>query len=228
MIVGLTATSPMCPRVAGAAWLIFSFTVGFVSTARAAEHERQPIRCGECPSIRDVMLLVGPMPEGARQKTATRAWISETRAAARGKMPAIARSVADAGDFRHLVQALADSCLRVKFLGILGHGSIGYLQLGHEGVSLENMTSVFGNGMHCAMSPDASIAIVACNVGRGYRGARFLLGMAGELLQKGGVVRAPQDYVFGNALFGAAPRPLRGGYRELRVDPRAGHPPGGP
>lgn len=226
MIAGLTAYPGMLSRAIRVACLVLYFAQGLAAAVRAAEPEGPPTDCHKCESINEVILFVGPVPNEARDRIATNLWMREMTTYVRRKygngessaMPVIEQSVADTEDFRNMIQSLVDSCRRIKFLALLGHGSTGYLQLGHEGVSVENIASVFGNGMQCAMAQDAFVSIWACNVGRGCRGAQFMRRLAAELLPKGGALSAPEDYVVENALFGVAARSVYGRYRELYID----------
>lgn len=175
--------------------------------------------------------MVGLSGQDPRATTLTRLWLEKhAREAQRRYHELTGRSVrvvtqypANLAEFRTEIQRLADSCARIEALGIMSHGNVGYLQIGRDGVSERNIEDAFGRGLGCAISANATVEISGCNVGRGHRGADFMLAAATRLLPKGGTLFAPQYYVYGNAFLGLAPQSIFGD-RELQVDAGATHP----
>jgi len=209
-------------RASTAATLVLAALLA--APAGPATAETLPISCRPCRSATDVILMVGLPSEDYRVKILTQLWIEKHSLAAQqhnqeraGEKPRIVtRLPADLSELRREVQQIADGCARIKYLGIISHGNVGYLQIGRDGVTVRGMDAAFGYGFGCAMSPNASVEIAGCNIGRGCSGAEFMSAAATRLLPEGGRIIASQYYVFGNAFFGVTPRSI-GGERELQV-----------
>jgi hypothetical protein len=204
---------------------------GVVSMPDPAMAGTPQISCRPCNSVSEIVLMVGPHAGDYRAQILARLWIEKhslmlqrrNREGPEGSLRVVTRYPASMADFRREIQQLADDCLRIKSLGIVGHGNVGYLRLGTDGVALETLSDAFGNGLDCAISPDAFVEMMVCNLGRGCRGAHFMVAAASHLLRKGGRIIAPDHYVFGNAFFGVAPRSILG-VRELQVGADLSHP----
>ena len=110
------------------------------------------------------------------------------------------------------LQALANSCKRIKRLDISSHGSQGSADLDDDSVFRLDLVSlrVAYTGLDCAMAPQAEIHFDGCNVGRGCRGEDFLMGLAQILLPKGGSIEAPMNYAVAGRLVPLAPISLSG------------------
>jgi hypothetical protein len=175
--------------------------------------------------------MIGLPSEDDRIGPQTRLWIEKHSLAAQQlhrqrtgeTIRVVTQYPANIAEFRKNVQQLADDCMRIESLGIMSHGNVGYLLIGSDGVSVRNLEEAFGHGLHCIMSPNASIEIGGCNVGRGCRGGEFMLAAADLLLPGGGKIVAPEHYVYGNAFLGIAPRSISG-ERELQVSAGAAPP----
>jgi hypothetical protein len=204
--------------------LIVAAAAGYGLIIEPATAGTPPISCRPCQSSSDVVLMIGLPSEDHGVKTLTRLWIEKHSLAAQRlyrertgeTIRILMRYPANIAEFRTEVQLLADTCTRIAMLGIMSHGNVGYLQIGSDGVSVHNIDEAFGHGLNCIMSPEASVEIGGCNVGRGCSGGDFMLAVANRLLLKGGRIVAPESYVFGNALFGITPQSILGD-RELRV-----------
>jgi len=206
-----------------------SFTCA--STISLAAANQLPIHCRPCTSVADSILMIGSPSDDERARTMTRLWIEKHVVAAEqeqanrtGKpVRVVTRYPLSIAELRSEVQQLADQCVRIVSLGMMSHGNLGYFEIGADGVSVQNVEDAFGHGFGCAMAADASVHIGGCNVGRSCRGASFMLSAARLLLPKGGRMVAPESYVYGNAIFGIAPRSLFR-ERELKVEVGASHP----
>lgn len=207
-----------------AAFLIAAATAGYGQAVQRSTDSTAAIDCRPCPSPSNVILMIGLPSENGRVRTMTRLWIEKHARAAQQlheehtgeTIPVVTRSPANVAEFREEVQQLANDCKRIERLGIMSHGNVGYLLIGGDGVAKRNVDDAFGRGMSCAMAPNASVEMAGCNVGRGCRGAEFMLAVADRLLPDGGSVVAPEHYVYGNALLGIAPQSILGD-RELKV-----------
>jgi Domain of unknown function (DUF4347) len=211
--------------------LIFVVATSCSLIAQPALAGTAAFNCPPCPTLNHVVLMIGLPSNDSEARNQTQLWIAKHSLAAQQlhrqrtgeTIPTITKYPANVADFRRDLQQIAIACMRVEALGIMSHGNIGYLLIGTDGVNEHNLDDVFGHGLGCVMSPQASIEFAGCNVGRGCRGADFMRAVADRLLPQGGTVTAPEQYVFGSAILGIAPRSIWGD-RELQVT-RAGSPP---
>ena len=140
--------------------------------------------CPPCPTLNHVVLMIGLPSDDSEARNQTQLWIAKHSLAAQQlhrqrtgeTIPTITKYPANVADFRRDLQQIAIACMRVEALGIMSHGNIGYLLIGTDGVNEHNLDDVFGHGLGCVMSPQASIEFAGCNVGRGCRGADFMRG----------------------------------------------------
>lgn len=209
----------------------YRFILTFVIAVAGARAAALPIACRSCAASTEVILMIGLPSQDYSVRTLTRLWMEKHALAAQRRhreltgetLRVVTRYPANLAEFRREVQQMADHCTRIKFLGIMSHGNTGYFQVGADGVGMRNIDDAFGRGLGCAMSPDASIEIAGCNVGRGFRGACLMLAAASRLLPGGGRIVAPESYVYGNALLGITPQSIFGD-RELQVSAGAVRP----
>lgn len=214
----------LSPRGYSIVLLIVASAASYGLTIEPSTSGTLPISCRPCQSSSDVVLMIGLPSEDYRVKTLTRLWIEKHSLAAQRlhrertgeTIRIVTRYPANVAEFRTEVQRFADTCTRIVSLGIMSHGNVGYLQIGSDGVSVHNIDDVFGHGLNCVMSPDASVEIGGCNVGRGCSGGDFMLAAASRLLLRGGRIVAPENYVFGIAFLGITPQSILGD-RELQV-----------
>jgi hypothetical protein len=193
--------------------------------ADPARADAPPFGCRPCRAPHAAALLVGLPLEDYLPRTLTRLWIERSTLSVQALHHArtgedvrvVVRFPRSVAELRQELQELADTCFRVEYLGIVSHGNEGYLQIGGEGVSARNVEVAFGGGLACVMAEGATVELEGCNVGRGCRGADFMLAVAERLLPRGGKVVAPEHYVYGNAFLGLAPRSLFA-ERELVVE----------
>lgn len=109
--------------------------------------------------------------------------------------------VLDPGSIRGAILNAAAACKRIKYLGIFSHGTPGRLGIADhnkasskgQAIDSENAYQIF-NGLDCAMAPDSSVMLFACNVTSGCGGEDFERVIANNLLKKGGNVRGPSFY----------------------------------
>lgn len=198
--------------------LIAVALAAFGPIVEPVEAASPPIRCRPCLSPRNVIFMIGLPSQDDHVQLLTRLWIEKHSLAARNSstqriadtMQLIVRFPGNLSEFRNEIQKLADGCMRIATLGIISHGNAGYLLIGSDGISIDNLDDAFGNGLSCAMAPDASVDIGGCNVGRGCSGANFMVAAATRLLRAGGRILAPESYVYGNAWLRIAPQSIFG------------------
>lgn len=237
LVTGLTLFSASVVFLAAVSFCAYEL-VQFLKAQKANEYTvtsvgafTPAIGCRPCQTSSEVMLMIGPPSEDYQVRTLTRLWVEKhsqlsqryQRERIGEIIGVVIRHPANIAEFRKQVQEIADDCKRIRSLGIVSHGNVGYLQIGSDGIIAHNIDKAFGHGFNCVMSQNATVEFSGCNVGRGCKGADFMLQTAIRLLPQGGKVVAPEYYVFGNAFLRVAPQSIFGN-RELQVGDSASHP----
>ncbi|MFS4458275.1 DUF4347 domain-containing protein [Bdellovibrio sp. HCB2-146] len=104
-------------------------------------------------------------------------------------------------DLRKVFDSLLKKCVKIKDLRIFAHGAPGIAQvIENSNLDLNTTREQFAS-YSCLMAPNANIALMSCNTGRGCRGEDFMANFAQTMLPKGGTFTANTNYALYGSIF---------------------------